>query len=854
MVSAGIFRSFKTKITLSILGVGLGVAVVVLVIIYWIGRSSLQDIIGSQYRELAFETGQKLQFIIRHNIKEAELLALSSDIRTGVEQANGAYRQRRMTEATFRDRIEMLEAMWHRSKGTDDPFVRDFLNNPASDYMKGFLRDPVERAQHLSMIITDERGILVSADAKPSHVYYADELWWQAAFNEGLGSVYISDVEVAQEATQAFERVYILTIAVPVRNVEGEHAIGVIKTDLQIKPFFDAVTKVHIGRSDHSMLASSDGSLIFCPIFQIRNHTLLPELMQAIFKEGPGWTTTKVDVHYPGRSSINGFAPINFGPGIHPSSFGGKQWYIFTSQNPVETYAPINQLLYGIILTALLGAFLLVVLSRRAAEYIVRPLRELQRGAKLIGFGNLGQRLKIQTGDEIQDLADEFNEMAIKLQASYTNLEQKVADRTQELAVINRITMAISSSLDIKQILDSFSDEVGKLLRYDQISLALLDEDLQKIRFRWIKTKDQPVVIHDTPRPKFGTAVGWVVDHQKPLIQADAAEQSDFVEDPLILRAGMRSYIIVPIIAQHKALGTLILGSTRPSAFSEKNLEILVPVSEQLAIALETIRLFEKTKKLDQLKSDFVSKVSHELRTPLTSIRGFTEILLSYKDVDAKTQQDFITIIHDESERLTRLINDILDLSKIEAGRMEWRIEPIVMSDIITHTVKSVRAIAMEKRLPIETNVPETLPKIQGDRDTLIQLLDNLLSNAIKFTAQGKITVEGVRENSMVRISVADTGIGIPVEETDMIFNKFHQVGDSRDDKPAGTGLGLAICREIIQHLGGRIWCESIPGKGSTFHFTLPVWSREYPHPTPGLKTEPVSASPESRNDPDPDP
>ena len=217
----------------------------------------------------------------------------------------------------------------------------------------------------------------------------------------------------------------------------------------------------------------------------------------------------------------------------------------------------------------------------------------------------------------------------------------------------------------------------------------------------------------------------------------------------------------------------------------------------------------------------------------MTSIKGFAEILLSYHDIDLKTRQEFLTIINEESERLTRLINDILDISKIEAGKTEWRIQPLSPTEIVVHAVKSVRAMALEKNLPIVIDVPESLPKIRGDRDHLIQVLDNLLGNAIKFSNRGHITIQGVQEDRMVRISVIDTGVGIPDEDLQKIFDKFHHLGDTRTGKPRGTGLGLSICREIVQYLGGKIWCESRLGEGSRFHFTVPLWS-EPPlnHPT----------------------
>ncbi len=825
MLPSQIQKSFKTKITLSILGVGLMVMLLGLAATYWIARAYFQNAVGAQYRVIATETGQKIWSLIETNIKEASLLALSSDVRTGVEMANTAYSERRMSEADIQTRIETLKTVWRDSREADDPLVREFLKNPASDYVKGSLRDPRDRAEHLSIIIADQRGILVGADAKPAEIYYGDEIWWRAAFNQGLGSIYISDVQTAPEAAEELENMYVLSIAVPVMEATGTRAIGAIKMDLHIKRFFEAVTNVHIAKSDHTMLAGSDGTLIFCPVFLIRNHTLRPELMQAILKNEPGWAITTADVHYSGKNSINGFAPVNFTRTIHPDSFGGKRWYIFTSQNPVETYAPVNTLLNWILFVSALGFLLLLSFGLYAADYIVRPVRDLQRGVKLIGYGNLSHRLKIQTGDEIQELADEFNEMAIKLQASYTGLEQKVAERTRELAAVNEITKIISSKLNIAQIFESFCAEVGKLLHYDRISIALLDENRKQIALRLIKTKDAPMVTHDFPRPKTGTVIGWVTDHRQPYLRADVLETSEFHEDRLIAKEGMRSYIVIPIVSQNKITGTLNLVSRRPHAYSERNLKILTPIADQVAIAVETIRLFEQTQKLDQLKSDFVSKVSHELRTPLTSIKGFAEILLSYQDVDPKTQREFISIIHEESERLTRLINDILDLSKIESGKTEWHIQPISPFEIVVRAAKSVRAMALEKNLPIVIEVPETLPKIQGDADQLIQVLNNLLSNAIKFSNHGNITIEGAQEDTRVRISVIDAGIGIPKPDIETVFDKFHQLGDTRSGKPRGTGLGLAICREIVQHLGGKIWCESEPGKGSRFHFTLPVWS-----------------------------
>lgn len=249
-----------------------------------------------------------------------------------------------------------------------------------------------------------------------------------------------------------------------------------------------------------------------------------------------------------------------------------------------------------------------------------------------------------------------------------------------------------------------------------------------------------------------------------------------------------------------------------------------------------------KLQELDKMKDSFLSTVSHELRTPLTSIKSFAEILLTY-DEDKETQREFLGIINQESDRLTKLINDFLDLSKIEAGRMQWEDSEQSLVPIVQNAIKITQALAKEKNLKVEFNPPENLPIVSCDKDRLVQVVTNLLSNSIKFTpGKGKITV-GVKEaetngsnadSRSIVVSVTDSGIGISPENYEVVFEKFKQVGDTLTDKPKGTGLGLPICREIIEHYGGKIWVESEVDKGSTFSFTLPiVTSPEEKIPTP---------------------
>ncbi len=254
-------------------------------------------------------------------------------------------------------------------------------------------------------------------------------------------------------------------------------------------------------------------------------------------------------------------------------------------------------------------------------------------------------------------------------------------------------------------------------------------------------------------------------------------------------------------------------------------------MEQQLKQKVEELEAaYQKLQELDKLKDNFLSTVSHELRTPLTSIKSFSEILLSY-DEDRETQREFLSIINEESERLTRLINNFLDLSKIEAGRMQWETAELPLPSAIQTAVNAIQALANQMNLRVDVDLEPDLPNVRYDRDRLVQVVTNLLSNAIKFSPEGGIIrvraqiprgSESAGDANMVLVGVSDSGRGIAPEDYESVFEKFKQVGDTLTDKPQGSGLGLPICREIVEHYGGRIWVESEPGKGSTFFFTVP--------------------------------
>lgn len=260
-------------------------------------------------------------------------------------------------------------------------------------------------------------------------------------------------------------------------------------------------------------------------------------------------------------------------------------------------------------------------------------------------------------------------------------------------------------------------------------------------------------------------------------------------------------------------------------------------VMKAIRLGIQNEILKDKAESANRAKSDFLSSVSHELRTPMTSVFGFARLIqkrmreemvprLDPSDKEgmryARQIEDNLGIIVAEGKRLTSLINDVLDLSKLDALRVEWHCQPLELDWVMEHAVAASRPLVEDKGLRLQETLEPGLPTILGDRDRLVQVLINLVSNAVKFTERGVIALDMRRHNDAILVSVTDTGIGIAQADQERVFDKFVQVGDTLTDKPQGTGLGLSICKQIVEHHGGRIWVESELGQGSAFRFTLP--------------------------------
>lgn len=418
--------------------------------------------------------------------------------------------------------------------------------------------------------------------------------------------------------------------------------------------------------------------------------------------------------------------------------------------------------------------------------------------------------------------------------------EHKVRERAAELVTINRITQALSSQLEKDSLIQLVGEQVRDLFRAPIAYLALLDRSSMMLDFPYTYGEEAP------SRP-FGTGLtSQIIRSGQPLLINEQMEHNRTRMGIEQIGRDTASYLGVPIVSGGETIGVISVQSTdQEGRFTEADQRLLSTVAASVGVAFHNARLFEEAQlaraaaeDADAAKSSFLSTVSHELRTPLTSVLGFAKIIRRrleerlfplIPEDDRKTAQTKTQVIENlgvvvsEGERLTKLIDDVLDLAKIEAGKFTWNMTNVSVADVMDRATSATASLFDAKKLELRMQVEPDLPTVNGDQDRLIQVVINLISNAVKFTDSGAITCAARREDKAVVVSVTDSGIGISPADQPKVFEKFKQVGDTLTDKPKGTGLGLPICREIVEFHGGRIWVESTPGQGSTFSFTLPI-------------------------------
>jgi GAF domain-containing protein/CheY-like chemotaxis protein len=408
------------------------------------------------------------------------------------------------------------------------------------------------------------------------------------------------------------------------------------------------------------------------------------------------------------------------------------------------------------------------------------------------------------------------------------SLFQDVQARVNELTILIRIGRRLASTLDLDEILTSVVEEAFNATKAINSSILLYNERAHALEVHMmrglapaIEARYTGSVIHAEDG-----LVGRMLSTGEPILVNDVTKEPDYRE----VDSRTRSELILPIRQGDLLLGALNLESPLLNGFSESDLRLVEAMADQAAVAITNARAYEaerqaveRMREVDRLKTQFLANMSHELRTPLNSIIGFSRVML--RGIDGpltELQHTDLTSIYNSGQHLLGLINNILDQSKIEAGKMELSIESVNLVDIAKTVMSTASALVKDKPVKLEQDVPQDLPTVMADQTRVRQIILNLVSNAAKFTETGSIRLSMVATPQEVIVSVADTGVGIQQDKLEHIFEEFTQVDASTTRRYGGTGLGLAITRKFVEMHRGRIWVESQEDVGSTFNFTLP--------------------------------
>ena len=621
-----------------------------------------------------------------------------------------------------------------------------------------------------------------------------------------------------------------MSISTAVSGSDG----GVTVAEVNLKFIWDVISRIKIGQRGIAYAVDQRGQLIAHPdislVLQKSDFSKLEQVKAAREPSADSAQAVAIAQGYRGGEVLTAFATI--------PELG---WTVFVEQPVDDAFAPLYASLRRTGLMLLAGLLVAIGVSLVLARRMVTPIRALREGAAQIGAGNLDQRIEVHSGDELEALGEQFNSMAARLKESYAGLEHKVRERTAELT---KTLSQQTATAEVLKLISRASFDLDPVLRTLVKSAAELCDAQHALFYRvsdeglrpeaWHNVSDEYIEYRKQhPIPVVSTQVmGRVLLTRAPVHVHDVLEEPDY-SAPAAQKLGQyRTVLGVPVLREGIPIGVIGVFRTEARPFFDRQIDLIVTFADQAAIAIENVRLFneiqDKSRQLEvanKHKSEFLANMSHELRTPLNAIIGFSEVLLErmFGEMNEK-QEEYLKDIHSSGQHLLSLINDILDLSKVEAGRMELNLADFDLPTAIGNALTLIRERALRHGIALESELDAALGAIRADERKFKQVMVNLLSNAVKFTPEGgKITVRARAAGEMVEVAVIDTGVGIALEDHHLVFEEFKQVGSDYTRKAEGTGLGLPLARRFVELHGGAMRLDSELGKGSAFSFTLPL-------------------------------
>lgn len=786
----------KAKLILSMLFVGIVPLVIGLGMAFWQGSQEIRDVHGESFKALATEAARKIDLVTAEEVARTSRIANDPTIIQELE------RRRDGASALPPELGNLSDAEQTARWAARDPAIvkivtENLMAGLLREYYSGAHSEPdqllpqVMRSATKMLFLTDTHGTLVaSMKAKPDY-RHGDTLWWKGAFNNGAGKLFIEDVHFhAQADTYAF------TISIPVMDSLHYEAVGVLHRVIDAKEFFSPSTHpIRFGKTGHVMLIDSRGIVMSCPILPTGVSLSDQSLIPLITPLQPGWTQAASDGHGGKTTSIIGFAPLPETSRATNGSLSGSSWHTFVWQSSDELFAPIQHLFTWMTVFGGVAVVLLAVLGYVAASRIVTPVRALQQAAQAIGRGELQTAIDIRTGDELEDLADEFTRMNTQLEAAFSGLTDQVTLKTQEVDYLRQSTDQILDAVPTPIVLVDADESIHYVNQAARETFHLAPNATPPLSLFTVLPLD--AASETKLRQEFSGGAAAPVRNKAPrdpLAQTDSHEGG---RDRPELRIGARTY--------HYLWFRL---PSRPGEDPHSGL-VLRDITDDSRMQDQLIQA-EKSGSLGVLTAG----IGHELNNPLFGILGLGEAIQD--ETDLTRARSHARDIVAQGRRMAAIIRDFTGITARDSS--DRRI-PVCVESTIEHALAAMRIAADHTQVAIQkTFAGETM--VMAIPDQLQQAIMNLFMNAVQaMKGVGTLTIVTTQTDQLVTVRIADSGPGIAPQYLAKIFDPFFTTKGQGE----GSGLGLTVARRIIRKFGGELRIESRVGEGTTCLVTLPM-------------------------------
>ena len=795
------------KLILSMLLVGVVPLMVGLGLAFWQGSREIQTVNGESFKALAEESARKIDLLVSDEVARTSRIAADPLIIRELEQRRDALMD--MTDDERRRTVEKRKEGWE----SKDPLAVQAITGSTmagllQEYFSGAkseadqLIPQVVRSATKMLYVTDMEGNLVTALTTIPPFANKDTAWWNGAFHHGVGQLFIEDVHFDERA-----QTYVITISLPIMDRIRYGAIGVIHRVIDAKDFFSpSIAPIRFGKTGHVMLIDHRGIVISCPILPTGVSLSDAQLIPLVTPLQPGWVSAPSDGHGGQSRSIIGYAPVPETSRATNGDLSKGSWHSFVWQASDELFAPIRHLLTWMAVFSLVSVGLMASLGYLAANRIVTPVRRLQAAAQLIGRGELLEPIDIRTGDEIQDLADEFNRMHHQLEAAFAGLTDQVAMKTQQVESLIHSTDQILDAVPTPIIMVNQDEQVQYINRVGRDCFQDIPKSGSSVALLDMLPIDAAMRAHlriEFRRVRNGEAVGIAAEREDaalvnrardPLAPSMGTTEPHSRQD---VQIGPRRYRYEWFHMAGRNQGENRIGLVFRDTTDDSRLQ------DQLIQA-------EKSGSLGTLTAG----IGHELNNPLFGILGLGEAIED--EASLERVRSYARDIVQHGRRMAAIIRDFTGVTTRETSdqRQPVHLERELDQAIATLTGSmDVSGLTIEKTYAGDTTVL-ALP------DQLRQAFTNLLMNAIQaMKGHGSLRLTTELKDTSVVTTIVDSGPGIPKQHLSKIFDPFFTTKGQGD----GSGLGLTVARRIIKKFGGDIRIESQEGHGASCIVTLPA-------------------------------